>query len=165
MDIQITTPGGFPIAGEQTSFERERSSLEILMDQVALAGGADLARAGRYLEAESLLLEMTRRQQPVPAALDLLACIYAQQARLAEAIALWQSAIQRQPGNPAFAAALQRATALQRSVTWLPCRRIVVFGLALVLLLALVSLLALWQFTDLLAMPSAATAPRPGPAD
>lgn len=93
--------------------------LDLLLRHVALAQATDLARAGRYEPAESILAEWTHRQEPLPAALDLLARIRAQQGRLAEAEAYWTRALQLDPGNAAYAAGLRRIAHLQRS----PLRR------------------------------------------
>ncbi len=147
MDIQMLSGESSPLGEWKTSLG-ESPSLEILMDQVVLAQAADLARAGRYSEAESLLLEMTRSEEAVPAALDLLARIHAQQGRLAEASALWQRAIQHEPGNQAFTAALQRTTALQRPATRLRFLRATMFGLALGFILTAIGVWVLPQFPN-----------------
>jgi type VI secretion system protein ImpK len=90
-----------------------------LLHQVTLARAADLARAGHYSEAEPLLSEAVGEDQAMPAALDLLARIRAQQGRLLEAEALWTRACQLDPTNEAYRAGLHRIANMQRRPVWL----------------------------------------------
>jgi len=80
---------------------------------VALA--TRLARQGAYAEAEGILRDLPGFEES-PAALDLLARIYAQQGRLAEAETQWAAARKLEPGNPAFAQGLEYLDRLRRSV-------------------------------------------------
>jgi len=89
------------------------ASLATLLDQVALAQAADLARRGHYAQAAGLLSEMAGRQPTPVAALDLLARIRAQEGRLDEARALWAQALEVEPGNAPAQAALRRIAALE----------------------------------------------------
>ena len=107
--------------------------LDALLMHIALAQATDLARAGRYLQAESILSEWSRSQEPVPAALDLLARIRAQQGRLAEAEVLWTQALQLDPGNEVYSAGLRRIGALRRRplvrFPWSKTAQLVAIGL------------------------------------
>lgn len=104
-----------------------------LLQQLVLSRAAALARAGHYDAAEQLLSELNRSGTTV-AALDLLARIRAQQGRLAEAERLWTQAIQFDPSNDTYAAALRRIAQMQRRPAWLPVLAGLVLGAALVIL-------------------------------
>jgi flagellar motor protein MotB len=103
---------GFATAGEETA------SLTVaarsLLDQLTLARATELARAGRYAEAEKILSADADETKHAPAALDLLAKMRAQQGHLAEAEKLWTRASQLEPSNNAYPIALRRAAALQQ---------------------------------------------------
>ena len=85
-----------------------RISLEDILKQLVLARATDLARAGRYAEAESLLKEHISDLETMPAALDLLARIYAQQRRFQDACAFWTRALELDDTNVAYQAGLSR---------------------------------------------------------
>src|SRR5438105_13854934 len=76
----------------------EETSLALTV-QVSLARATDLARAGKYDEAETVLAGAVGESGSHPAALDLLARIRAQQGRLIEAQALWGQASRLDPSN------------------------------------------------------------------
>lgn len=82
--------------------------LDDLIRQLVLAQATDLARAGRYTEAERLLKENTHDQEMMPAMLDLQARICAQQGRYREAHVFWTRALQLDPINEAYVAGLLR---------------------------------------------------------
>jgi len=84
----------------------------------ALALAADLARAGRYDQAEQVLLQA--RGEPVlrPVALDLQARIYAQQGRYCEAEACWLEAVRLSPGNPRYRQGLDAIANERRASGW-----------------------------------------------
>ena len=87
-----------------------RGTLTECFDQVRFARAAELARSGRYLEAEALLCR--RAELPSnPKDLDLLARIAAQQKQYDRAGDLWNKALARAPGEESF---LQALKALQR---------------------------------------------------
>jgi flagellar motor protein MotB len=79
-----------------------------LVVQIALSKAIDLARAGRYAQAENLLANLAGGLRDNPSVLDLLARIGAQQGRLSEAESLWQRAIALDPANEAYRAGLRR---------------------------------------------------------
>jgi flagellar motor protein MotB len=82
-----------------------------LLDQLTLARATELARAGRYAEAEEILSTGGDETDYAPAALDLLARMRAQQGHFAEAEKLWTRAAKLEPSNAAYPSALRRAAA------------------------------------------------------
>ena len=93
---------------EWKRYARKRISLAGVLQQLVLAQATDLARAGRYTEAEQLLMENIGDWEAMPAALDLLARICAQQRRFQQAHLLWTRALQLDPKNHAYMAGLVR---------------------------------------------------------
>ncbi|HEX8556978.1 MAG TPA: tetratricopeptide repeat protein [Pyrinomonadaceae bacterium] len=91
-----------------------KQTLLSLLDQMTRARAAELARAGRYAEAEEVLSAGGGGAGDGPATLDLLARIRAQQGRLAEAEKLWERAARLDPANPAYARGLRRAASPRR---------------------------------------------------
>jgi flagellar motor protein MotB len=75
-----------------------------ILNQMLMAKATELSRKGRYREAESLLDQET----PAPLTLDLLARIRAQEGRLCDAETLWRKALELEPGNEKYMAALRR---------------------------------------------------------
>lgn len=96
-----------------------RLPLSALLLQITLSKAADLARVGRYSEAEGLLSEATRGEKIRPEILDLLARIHAQQGRFLEAQAFWTQASQLDPSNEVYQAALRRIAKTQSQPVWL----------------------------------------------
>lgn len=81
-------------AGTTTRFGEGRRYLTV---------AAELARSGRYADAEQLALEVAGSSPTLlPVALDLLARIYAQQGRYLDAETCWQKALSLSPGNPQY---------------------------------------------------------------
>jgi len=85
-----------------------------LFRQATLSGATELARAGRYGEAERLLAELDVSGEADPAGLDLRARICSQQGRLGEARQYWERAQRLDGSNPAYGASIQRIAALQK---------------------------------------------------
>lgn len=85
-----------------------------LIEQTSLARAADLARAGKYKEAEAVINEAMHSGKATPVLLDLLAKIHAQQGNWDQAEAAWKVAHQLDPQNEAYAASLQRVTQSRR---------------------------------------------------
>lgn len=81
--------------------------------QIRFARAAELARSGRFLEAEGLL-SPNGRESSDPKELDLLARISAQQRRYRRARRLWEIALKRSPGNADFERAIQRTRDAER---------------------------------------------------
>jgi len=80
--------------------------------QIVASRATELARAGRYDDAEALLKDLVPVGLPTTA-LDLLARIRAQQGRLAEAKALWVQLSQLDPCDQAAQAALGRIARIE----------------------------------------------------
>lgn len=116
-----------------------------LLAQAALSQATELARAGRYGDAEQTLGLITG--PAAPPVLDLLARIRAQQGRLAEAQALWTDAVRLDPNNESYRAALQRLTCLGRTSLGLSATRTLAAAAGAALIVAAFVLLAqnLWQ--------------------
>jgi type VI secretion system protein ImpK len=100
---------------DEESQPRANESLPLgnLVTQVVVSRATELARLGRYDDAESLLEALLPAGVPI-AALDLLARMRAQQGRLAEAKALWRQVSQLKPGDSAAEAALARIARIER---------------------------------------------------
>lgn len=71
-----------------------------------LQRAATLARKGKLSQAENILTPLTESKIPILEAMDLLAKIYAQQGKIDQAQALWVKALQMEPSNLHFLAAL-----------------------------------------------------------
>ncbi|GAA3928073.1 hypothetical protein GCM10023085_06560 [Actinomadura viridis] len=120
--------------------------------EVALAQARELARAGRYTEAEELLDGAWDEGEPSAAVLDLRARIHAQRGRLDEADRCWAEAERLAPGDRAIAAGRRRVAALRdggHAGGGLPGRVLTSrfagrAGAAVVALLAFVMLADLW---------------------
>lgn len=97
-----------PSSHHSSKLPETPSSVQALVSQIALAQATELARAGKYAEAERLLNEMMPGLTVSAGALDLLARIRAQQGRFKEAEALWMQVLQQEPGNRQVQAALHQ---------------------------------------------------------
>jgi Flp pilus assembly protein TadD len=113
-----------------------------LATRVRLCCASELAAAGAYLRAESLLSHPSITPTS-PSELDLLARIYVQQERFSEARACWQEAAATVPENPEFPKALaalsehQERLRLRHRITMSLYAFMALIGLAAVLLLLL----------------------------
>lgn len=92
-------------------------NVDSVLFRVTLCHAADVARAGRFDEAESLLTALPSHDRDTADALDLLARIRAQQGRLGEAEALWERATQVEQ-HPRFDAELAKVRALKNRPWW-----------------------------------------------
>jgi Flp pilus assembly protein TadD len=90
---------------QQTGVQ-ESTSRSQLLESVALARAALLARRGKLKQAETLLVPIARRLPSRTSALDLLAKVLAQQERMEEAQQVWLRALQIEPCNIHFLRAL-----------------------------------------------------------
>jgi type VI secretion system protein ImpK len=92
---------------EQEQMRQEtQAALDECFDQIRFARATELARAGKYPEAESLLSPPGQPAQ-VPRDLDLLARMAAQQGRYADARRFWEAALKIEPENNAYALCLE----------------------------------------------------------
>jgi type VI secretion system protein ImpK len=110
--------------------------IELFVTQALLARAAELARRGRYAEAEQILRPLAGAERPPAAALDLLARIHAQQGRLAEAEAAWKLVLGADPGNAAARAGLARIERMHQT-PWARVLPLRALGVAALLLLAI----------------------------
>ncbi len=117
-----------------------------LATRVRLCCARELAAAGAYLHAESLLAH-TRTASISPTELDLLARIYVQQGRMSEARVCWQEAALVASTNPAYPKALdalreyEERLQLGRRITLALYAFMALIGCAAVLLLLLFRIL------------------------
>jgi len=91
-----------------------RAALEKCFAQIRLARATDFAQARRFHEAESLLTPNGEIPDD-PCALDLLARIAAKQEEFAKARQIWETALQKSPGNQEFSVCLERVRKLERT--------------------------------------------------
>lgn len=95
--------------------EVKSMAAQALLSQLTFARATELARAGHYREAETVLSACGGGEAASDAqALDLLARMRAQEGRLAEAEKLWTRARQLAPDNAAYHDALRRIASTQR---------------------------------------------------
>jgi Flp pilus assembly protein TadD len=73
------------------------------------ATATELARKGKYLQAEKALSLLSAKARPSAKTPLLLGKIYAQQHRYEDAIQEWQKALKIEPNNEASLAAIKRA--------------------------------------------------------
>ncbi|MHC1739757.1 MAG: tetratricopeptide repeat protein [Anaerolineaceae bacterium] len=107
----------------------EQAAIWEMVEQTTIARAADLARSGKYKEAERSLLEAMRSGKATPTLLDLLARIYAQQELWDKAESVWKQALQLDPENISYIEALKRVAKMRR---WhLPRNLVFIVGLLL----------------------------------
>ncbi len=118
-------------------------ALDALMYRLNMAQAAELARAGKYAEADAILDGMGEQKNRGPVC-DLRARICAQQGRLGQAEAFWKQALLFEPGNPDYQAGLDYIYKAQRPANprlllraWLPRLLGGLLALALVVWLGL----------------------------
>lgn len=121
-----------PIFNKTTENVTEADSAITLLGRALLPKAAELARSGRYLEAECLLQHLVQEGSELPAVFDLLARIRAQQGRLLEAQSYWADAIQLSNAKDFYRAALKRIERLQTGPPWLGRIRPLSIGLGLI---------------------------------
>ncbi len=111
----------------------EADSAISLLGKALLPKAAELARAGKYLEAECLLQHLVQEGNELPAVYDLLARIRAQQGRLLEAQSYWADAIQLSSAKDFYRTALKRIERLQTGPSWIGRIRPLLLGLGLIM--------------------------------
>ena len=116
----------------------EADSAISLLGRALLPKAAELARSGRYLEAECLLQHLVQEGSELPAVFDLLARIRAQQGRLLEAQSYWADAIQLSSAKDFYRTALKRIERLQTGPPWVGRIRPLFIGLSLLISFILV---------------------------
>lgn len=120
------------------SFSEADSAISLLSKSL-LPKAAELARAGKYFEAECLLEHLIKEGNELPAIFDLMARIRAQQGRLLEAQSYWADAIQLSNSKDIYRTALKRIEHLQTGPPWIGRIRQLVLGLAILLSLILIT--------------------------
>lgn len=116
--------------------------LEALGLTALVASASELAREGRYADAESLLRDRLAAGRTEPEVLDLLARIKAQQGELREAEDRWRQASSLDPDNESYRSGLRRLARIQRRRTrwpWVLLARTVIAAVVVG-----VGILALW---------------------
>lgn len=103
-----------------------------LLGKAILPKAAELARAGKYQEAECLLQHLVQEGNAQAAVFDLLARIRAQQGRLLEAQSYWADAIQLSTTKDFYRTALKRIERLQTDPAWFGRIRHVLLSLGLI---------------------------------
>lgn len=114
------------------SIANPEASAGALLVYIMLEHAANLARAGRYSEAEGLLDKLKADDTSSPLVLDLLARIRAQQGRLQEAESLWNKALRLDPANEPYQKALKRVTQLQKRPRYLPALLYMLVGMVII---------------------------------
>jgi hypothetical protein len=115
--------------------QETRAALDECFEQIRFARAAELARSGRYLEAEGLLSPNGHCSE-VPRDLDLLARIAVHQGHISDARRLWELALQKDPQNSSYKACIERLAEPRRIrisfdavLIWIVCIAIA-FGVA-----------------------------------
>lgn len=117
----------------------DNSQVTDLLAQAAFSQAVELARIGRYDDAEQALgVNSALATAPI---LDLLARIRAQQGRLAESQTLWSEAVRLDPNNESYHAALQCLARMNRYSLWGSIGRWLAGVALVVLVLAIFALL------------------------
>jgi flagellar motor protein MotB len=96
-----------------------KTSVSRMLLHVVLFRAATLARHGHYSEAETILKETVKGGEEMPAFLDLLARIRAQQWKLLDAKSFWTQASRLDPTNKAYKAGLERIARIGSRPLWL----------------------------------------------
>ncbi len=113
--------------------------IEDLLDQIRLARATELARSNCYLEAEALL-SRSGGEPKVPAELDLLARIAANQGDFETARRLWEIARQQNPKNREYKECLARITDLELNQPHAQSRRTAFIWAGVLMALLLIAL-------------------------
>jgi cell division septation protein DedD len=103
---------------QERATQQLHDTLKEYFVQIRFARAAELARSGRYLEAEGLL-SPNGRESSDPKELDLLARISARQRQYRRARRLWEIALERSPGNAGYERAIERTRDAERFQTML----------------------------------------------
>ncbi len=133
----------YDIIDETTQSLTGADSAVSLLGKAILPKAVELARAGKYIEAEGLLQHLIQEGSGQPEVYDLLARIRAQQGRLLEAQSYWADAIQLSSAKELYRAALKRIERFQTGPSWFGRIRPLLFGLGIlmgIIILIVVSL-------------------------
>ncbi len=135
-----------PVRGAHMTDQHQWGSASpaVFLQRIALWRATDLARRGRYDEAETPLQELVQPGQVLPEVWDLFARVKAQQGRLAEAAAMWKQAARVDPGNEVYEAGLRRIAQIERHRKGRPIVLTVGIGVALVVFVGIIT----WKSWD-----------------
>jgi outer membrane protein OmpA-like peptidoglycan-associated protein len=115
----ITVADNYSVPG-QSQVSESADARQVMLDQLAMAQVTDLARRGRFAEAEGLIDELWGEPDNLsPLTLDLLGRIRCQQGRFHEAEVLWSKALGADPDNESYRAGLRRIAKMRRQPVWL----------------------------------------------
>jgi type VI secretion system protein ImpK len=132
----------FENSDKQGSQPNEAVGLDVLIStltqEYVLSRASQLALERRYAEAEGLLVRVIQSDARMPSCYDLLARILAQQGKLADAEQLWTHAVQLEPDNAHYQAALKRISETRDHPSR---RRNIIVALTVMVLLAGVGIL------------------------
>ncbi|NLW48850.1 MAG: OmpA family protein [Firmicutes bacterium] len=126
------------ISNETTESFSQADSAISLLGKTLLPKAAELARAGKYLDAECLLEHLIHEGNELPEIFDLMARIRAQQGRLLEAQSYWADAIQLSNTKEFYRSALKRIEHLQTGPPWMGKIRPVLVSLTMFLTLSII---------------------------
>lgn len=138
-----------PIFDETIESLSDADSSISLLGRALLPKAAELARSGKYLEAECLLQHLIQEGSELPAVFDLLARVRAQQGRLLEAQSYWADAIQLSSAKDFYRAALKRIERLQTGPPWLSRIRPLSIGLGLIISFILIMVVTIPFLSEL----------------
>jgi tetratricopeptide (TPR) repeat protein len=128
----------FPLNTQEDNLAQQtRRTLGECFDQIRLARATELAQSRRFLEAESLLSPNGRLPESARE-LDLLARIAAQQKRFREARRLWETALQKTPGDNGYQDAIKQIERAERANEL--CRKVLLACVAVLFIATLVFL-------------------------
>lgn len=95
------------------TIREENDSISKLLELATVARAKHLARKGKLKQAELLLVPLSKKQEPPLDVLDLLARIYAQQGKVAEARSIWLGLLEQNPSDRHILQALIDCTFLE----------------------------------------------------
>jgi hypothetical protein len=116
-----------------SNLQNDKAGLWALIEQFTIAHSTNLARAGRYGEAEASIQAALHEREATPELLDLLARIHAQKGHWKEAEAAWTQALQLDPANESYSAGLKSIS--QGKVRRMLPRILIIVGAALLIVL------------------------------
>ena len=115
----VATRSGAASPRARSQVSESANARHVMLDQLAMVQVTDLARRGRFAEAEGLINELWGEPDNLsPLALDLLGRIRCQQGRFHEAEVLWRKALSADPDNERYRAGLRRIAKVRQQPVW-----------------------------------------------
>ncbi len=149
-NLQIDNELIGPLAGADSAIS--------LLGKAILPKAVELARIGKYPEAEVLLEHLIHENPALPAVYDLMARIRAQQGRLLEAQGLWAEAIRQNSSRETYQSALKCIEHLQKFPSWTRRFRPVI-PVAILVVGVIIILFAVLPFLHNLKLPAVKSLP------